>query len=263
MEIPYFRVSSFTDDVFAGNPAGVCLLDDFPDDEVMQDIARENALSETAFVVEGDDGLHLRWFTPAVEVDLCGHATLAAARIWFDERNPDSDTLVFHTRSGFISVTENDELLAMDFPARYADPADPPGGLLAALGVPVAREIRRSVDDYLVVLDEAIQLSGLAPNMARLAKVDCRGVIVTAPGHAPNVDFVSRFFAPRVGVPEDPVTGSAHCTLAPYWAERLGRDELRAAQISARGGEVFCVHRGERVTLAGYTAVYSAGTIYL
>lgn len=264
MEIPYWQVDAFARRPFAGNPAGVCLLGGWPDDRLMGEIAGENRLSETAFIVRLGPGespdVQLRWFTPSGdEVDLCGHATLASAHVLFEELGAGDDGIRFRTRSGPLTVRRADGRLSMDFPSRPPEPCDPPPALVDGLGVePVA--VAASTD-YLAELPDEEAVRGLAPDMEALGRLDRRGVIATAPGR--EVDFVSRFFAPKLGVPEDPVTGSAHCALTPYWAERLGRAELRARQVSRRGGELSCEDRGERVVLGGTASRYLAGTITL
>lgn len=262
MEIPYWQVDAFAARPFAGNPAGVCLLEAFPPDRLMAEIAAENRLSETAFLVRLGGGeeadLHLRWFTPSGdEVELCGHATLASAHVVLEEIGAPMDRVRFRTRSGVLTVSREGRRLEMDFPGRPAEPCDPPPELARGLGVePVAAAASM---DYLAELEDEDAVRGLDPDMGTLEQLDRRGVIATAPGE--DVDFVSRFFAPKLGVPEDPVTGSAHCTLTPYWSDRLGRDRMRARQVSRRGGEVWCVARGDRVTLGGTAARYLEGVI--
>jgi len=251
--LPLWQVDAFTGTLFAGNPAAVCLLDAWLPDATLQAIAAENNLSETAFAVPRDGDFALRWFTPAQEVDLCGHATLAAAHVLLGERA----AVTFHTRSGALGVERRGGLLAMDFPALPAAAVRAPDALEHGLGRR-PREVLRAVD-YLVVYDTAAEIEALVPDQERLARLDGRGVIVTAPGT--DADFVSRFFAPKAGIPEDPVTGSAHSTLAPYWAARLGKTRLRARQISRRGGELECVLRGDRVEIAGRAVTYLEGTI--
>ena len=259
MSIPYYQVDAFTSCLFCGNPAGVCLLAGWLPDATMQSIAAENNLSETAFVVQRGGFFDLRWFTPAVEVDLCGHATLAAAHVIYEHLGWREGNVQFQTRSGQLTVERNEDLLTLDFPARPASVCDAPRELMEGLGAkPVLVAKSR---DYLVVFDSEDDVHGLRPDMGKLMQLDCLGVIVTAPGKA--CDFVSRFFAPRAGVAEDPVTGSAHCTLIPYWAERLGRSKLRALQISKRGGELFCEHRGERVGIGGRAVTYSTGFLHV
>lgn len=257
MKIPLYQIDAFTGTVFRGNPAAVCPLDDWLDAETMQRIAAENNLPETAFFVPGDP-YELRWFTPTVEVDLCGHATLASAFVIFEHLDPARREIAFATRSGVLTVARQGDRLILDFPALPAAPVDPPPDLVGGLCV-LPREWR-AASNYLAVFDAERDVRELVPDMELLAELD-RGVIVTAPGD--DADFVSRFFAPAFGVPEDPVTGSAHCTLAPYWAERLGKDELHALQVSARGGELWCAPRGDRVLIAGRAVRYLEGTIYL
>ena len=259
MKIPMWQVDAFATEVFAGNPAAVCLLDDWPADGVLQSIAAENNLSETAFLVRNAEGFELRWFAPAKEVALCGHATLAAAKVLFDLRGWKEETIRFHTRQrGVLTVAKRGDWFEMDFPALPAHPVAPPPGLAAALGAE-PRQVLASTDDWLAVLDDEATVRELKPDFAALKNFHCRCIVPTARGDA--VDFVSRAFAPRYGIPEDPVTGSAHCALAPYWAGVLGKDDLRAFQVSARGGEVRCRNAGDRVNLAGQAVVYLEGTI--
>lgn len=265
MKLSLYQVDAFTDELFHGNPAAVVPLEEWLEDELMQSIAAENNLSETAFFVPEDDGWHLRWFTPAAEVDLCGHATLASAWVLFHEIAADRDEVRFRTRSGELSVSRGAAGLEMDFPARPPEPRDdPPRALIEGLGEE-PDEVLAAKRDYLVVYGSEEQVRKLKPDFHRLRTVDRLGVIVTAEGVA--YDFVSRFFAPSVGVPEDPVTGSAHCTLVPYWAERLGRDgsdePLRARQVSARRGTLLCRYRGDRVSIGGRAVLYLKGTIHL
>ena len=259
MKIPIWQVDAFATETFAGNPAAVCVLDDWLADGVLQSIAAENNLSETAFLVPHGEGFDLRWFAPAKEVALCGHATLAAAKVLFDLRGWKEATIRFRTRQrGVLMVAKNGEWFEMDFPALPARLVATPPGLAAALGVE-PRRVLESTDDWLAVLDDEAAVRELKPDLAALKAFPCRCLVPTARGDA--VDFVSRAFAPRYGIPEDPVTGSAHCALAPYWAGVLGKDELRAFQVSARGGEVRCQVVGDRVKLAGQAVVYLEGTI--
>ena len=259
MKIPMYQVDAFAAAVFSGNPAAVCLLEEWPEDRVMQNVAAENNLSETAFLVRHAEGFDLRWFTPTKEVALCGHATLAAARVLFDLRGWREPEIRFRTRQhGVLAVEKRGDLLEMDFPSLPAVPIETPAGLGAALGAE-PRQVLASTDDWLAVLDDEAAVRGLKPDFAALKKFKCRCMVPTAPGE--TVDFVSRAFAPRFGIPEDPVTGSAHCALAPHWAGVLGKDELHAFQVSARGGELFCRLAGSRVKLAGRAAVYLEGTI--
>lgn len=262
MSIPYYHVDAFTDEVFGGNPAGVCIVPAFPADATMHLIAVENRHSDTAFVVSrGDGDFDLRWFTPAIEDDLCGHATLAAAyvlalRQW--ERWP----VRFHTRSGLLTVAREQDCFEMDFPSRPPVPCEFPIELLAALGLKTA-QVLRSQRDYLVVIDQAEQVRTLTPDFAALAKVDIGiggGAIVTAPGEK-EADYVCRLFAPAAGISEDPATGSIQCTLAPYWAARTGKQAFRVQQLSSRGGKMKSAIAGDRVRISGAARLYLEGTI--
>lgn len=258
-EIPLYWIDSFADRVFAGNPAAVCPLQAWPDDDRMLAIAAENGLSETAFIVGGDGDYQLRWFTPRVEVDLCGHGTLAAAFVVTRYLEPGRDRMVFHSRSGALPVEREGERLVLDFPTYASAPVDRDPGVAAALGG-APRELYRG-RDYLAVFETAAQVEALAPDMRALEALDAE-VIVTAPG-AGEIDFVSRFFAPRAGIPEDPVTGSAHSALAPLWAGKLGRTSLRARQVSERGGDLWLTCVGDRVRIAGHAVCYLRGSISL
>lgn len=256
--IPLFIVDAFAERAFAGNPAGVCPLPRWLDDAVLQSIARENGFSETAFFVRQGDVYHLRWFTPTNEMDLCGHATLASAHVLFDEfLEAGTETVKFTSRSGPLEVRRREGRLELDFPARPPEPCAVPEDLVLGLGRrPTELSAAR---DYLAVFDDEEQVRALRPDFAALCRLDRHAVIVTAPGK--DCDFVSRFFAPHSGVPEDPVTGSSHCTLIPYWSKRLGKTRLHARQVSARGGELFCEDRGERVGIAGSAVTYMRGRI--
>ncbi|MGB0213261.1 PhzF family phenazine biosynthesis protein [Algiphilus sp.] len=260
MQLRQFQVDAFTDRLFGGNPAAVVPLTEWLDDATLQAVAMENQLSETAFFVAEGDGYRLRWFTPTREVDLCGHATLASAHVLYAHLDRDDPEVRFHTRSGVLTVRPDGRELWMDFPAAPAETATAPPALVSGLGSAPSAVL--AADDWLAVFEDADGVRALAPDMAQLATLDRRGVIVTAPGDGDS-DFVSRFFAPRYGIPEDPVTGSAHCTLAPYWAERLGRDTLRARQISARGGEVACRVADGRVRIGGRAVTFLDGRITL
>lgn len=258
MKLPFFQVDAFTNRVFGGNPAGVCPLESWLDYDVMQSIAAENNLAETAFFVAGPDRFHLRWFTPQVEMDLCGHATLASAWVLFEKLGIRAEEVSFDTRSGVLTVKKEAALLSMNFPSRAGAPAGVPKALAAGLKIKPAEVLKAR--DYMVVLESEAAVRALAPDFTELIKLDCTGIIVTGPGK--DADFVSRFFAPRMGVPEDPVTGSSHCTLIPYWAKRLGKTRLTAHQVSTRGGELFCEDLGARVSIAGQAALYLEGTIF-
>jgi len=261
MKIPFYQVDAFTNKVFKGNPAAVCLLDSWLDDKVMQNIAAENNLSETAFLVNKASGFYsLRWFTPSVEVDLCGHATLAGAFVIFNLIDKNLTSLDFETASGTLSVARSGERLSMDFPARRPVPVELPELLSRALGREPLAVLKAR--DLLAVFGNESHVRELAPDVELIKQMkDTFAVIVTAPGE--KSDFVSRFFAPRVGIPEDPVTGSAHSTLIPYWAERLNKSVLHAVQLSKRGGELFCEHRGDRVRISGHAVLYATGEIYI
>jgi predicted PhzF superfamily epimerase YddE/YHI9 len=259
MRVPLYQVDAFTDRLYGGNPAAVCPLEAWPPDATMQAIAAENNLAETAFFVPDGDAYLLRWFTPTVEVDLCGHATLAAAYVVFRTIAPQSAEVRFRTlKAGTLTVRRAGDRLVMDFPSRPASAVAPPPGLVEALGGR-PREVLRA-RDHLVVYGSAAEIMALAPDFAALGKVDCWAAIVTAPGEN-GVDFVSRFFAPAQGIPEDPATGSAHCTLVPYWAKRLGKTELEARQLSRRVGSLTCALDGDRVRLAGHAVLYLEGAI--
>jgi PhzF family phenazine biosynthesis protein len=263
MAFPYYHVDAFTGELFGGNPAGVCILPAFLADSVMQKIAAENRHSETAFVVSRADGdFDLRWFTPVVEDDLCGHATLASAYV-LALRKHHAWPVRFHTRSGILTVAQDrdTESFEMDFPAMPPHPCGVLVGLLSALGLKTAIVMKSR--DHLVVLDQAEDVRALAPDFTALAKLDAgMGTIVTAPGEG-DVDYVCRMFLPSAGIDEDPATGSIHCILAPYWAERLGRDKLHAQQLSVRGGTMECKIDGDRVKIAGKARLYLHGTLEL
>ncbi len=246
-----WTIDAFTEQPFSGNPAAVCWLDTPRDDAWHRALAGEMNLAETAFLSSRPDGIGLRWFTPTVEVDLCGHATLASGHyLWESGRLPAAGVARFHTRSGVLTAARDGEWIVLDFPATPPTPAAAPDGLLGALGT-AAKWTGRSRFDVLVVVDDAEVVRSLKPDLQRLASVAARGIIVTAPGDRDGVDFVSRFFAPASGVPEDPVTGSAHCALTPYWAQRLGRTALTGYQTSSRGGFVRVELVGDRVKLGG------------
>ena len=262
MALTITQVDAFTSEPFGGNPAAVCVLPSPADAVWMQRVAREMNLSETAFLVRREDGeFDLRWFTPAVEVDLCGHATLASAHVlWEESHLPPDAPAVFHTRSGRLSATQHGEWIEMDFPAEPDEPAPVPDGLAGTLGAEPSY-VGRNRFDYLVEVDSQATVERLAPDMRRLRELETRGIIVTARAESEGFDFVSRFFAPNTGVNEDPVTGSAHCCLGPYWHRRFGRDTLTARQVSERGGLVKVTVRGERVTLSGQAVTVLRGEL--
>ena len=258
MKVPIYQIDAFSNQPFKGNPAAVCVLDTWMDDETLQNIATENNLSETAFLVRSGDGYDLRWFTPVVEMDLCGHATLASAYAVLRFLQPHLEQVSFSTLSGVLTVTRDGDLLSMNFPARAPESADFDDILVDALGSKPIQVLKSR--DLLALFEDEQSVRELTPNFEKLKEVQGSfGVIVTAIGD--SCDFVSRFFAPKAGVPEDPVTGSAHCTLVPFWAERLDKTTLHARQISKRGGELFCEHLGARVKISGYCALFLTGEI--
>ena len=259
MKIKQYQVDAFTTKVFQGNPAAVCPLEIWLEDDMLQAIAEENNLSETAFFVPIATGFSLRWFTPSKEVNLCGHATLAAAHVIYEFMEFKDSFITFSTRSGDLYVRKQGKLLQMDFPAYNINTIDNSEVFLKALGT---RPIKVFADeDYMVVFDSEATIRSIRPNFELLSLLDLRGVIVTAPGS--DVDFVSRFFAPKLGIPEDPVTGSAHCMLAPYWAEKLGKNILSAKQVSKRGGNISCEVKADRVVLSGNAVTFMVADITL
>lgn len=263
MRLPIFHVDAFTDRIFSGNPAAVVILDSWPEDALLQAIAAENNLSETAFVRADGDVLELRWFTPRIEVPLCGHATLATAFVLRTLSGIGRDPMIFSTRSGLLAVRESGGLFTLDFPALAVMPDDSERPAISrALGVG-PREIHAARDRYLCVLEDAAAVCTLTPDHAALARLRLSGLMVTAPLAAGDDDFVSRYFAPAKGVPEDPVTGAAHCALAPFWAQRLGKTRLTGFQASARGGRVICEVAGDRVLLTGAARLYMQGVIVI
>jgi PhzF family phenazine biosynthesis protein len=258
---PFSQVDAFTDRPFSGNPAAVCLLPASRDAEWMQLVAAEMNLAETAFLIRRPDGFGLRWFTPTCEVDLCGHATLASAHaLWEDGQLPAGEPARFHTRSGLLTAERRDGTIWLDFPATPAGPVPVPADLVEGLGAPV-RFVGKSSYDYLVELESEASVRALDPDLRRLAGLPVRGVIVTAASADPARQFVSRFFAPAAGVPEDPVTGSAHCALGPFWGERLGVTELIGYQASRRGGTVRIRLDGDRVLLGGQAVTVLRGEL--
>ncbi|WP_432485675.1 PhzF family phenazine biosynthesis protein [Kineococcus esterisolvens] len=266
MRVPIFQLDAFTTRRFAGNPAAVVVLDAFGDDSLLQAVAAENNLAETAFPVRSSDTpsggrFRLRWFTPTVEVPLCGHATLAAGAVVAERLEPGRNSVVFDTLSGPLRVQRDGSAYRMDLPARTVRAVPPPPGLSAALGV-TPTQTAGDGGNYLALLAGEAEVRSLRPDLAAIARLDCRGVVVTAPGEG-RYDFVSRYFAPAKGIPEDPVTGGAHCALVPFWAARTGRDTFLAHQASRRGGELACRLVGDRVQLTGSCVFYLEGHVEL
>lgn len=259
MKLPLYQIDAFTGRLFGGNPAAVVPLDEWLPDATLAAIAAENNLAETAFVIPRLEVVPLRWFTPEMEVDLCGHATLASAHVLLRYYRPAASQVVFDTRSGELPVARDGDLLRMDFPARPGTHEAVTGDLATALGRR-PRETYRA-RDLMAVFDSEAEVRDLQPDFQRIAALGAFAVIATAPGD--KVDFVSRFFAPRAGIPEDPATGSSHCTLVPYWSARLDKDKLHARQLSARGGELYCELRDDRVVIGGRTVEYLRGEIDL
>lgn len=259
MNTPIYQIDAFTDKLFGGNPAAVCPLESWLPDHLLQAIAMENNLSETAFFVKNNNNYDLRWFTPTNEVDLCGHATLASSYVIFKYLRPELETIIFNSASGPLTVRKINDAIELNFPALPLERSNPPQALIDGLKIQPL-EVYRS-KDYLVVLEDEGQVRSVQPDFSLLNQVQARGVIITAPGI--ESDFVSRFFAPQVGVPEDPVTGSAHCALAPYWAKRLGKNKLHAKQLSTREGDLFCTVENNRVLLQGKAVEYLKGNISL
>ena len=258
MNLKIYQLDAFTNKVFGGNPAAVVPLTKWISDELMQKIALENNLAETAFYVWEGDKYHIRWFTPTVEVDLCGHATLATAYQIFHYENYQKSIIEFNSRSGILKVEKRDDLLELDFPMDKLSPSETPQALVEALGA-TPKETIKGLTDYMLVFDNEAQIKAFEPDFKKIASVKCRGIMVTAQGD--EVDFVSRFFGPASGIDEDPVTGSAHTTLTPYWAKILNKTTLSAKQISSRGGDLMCTLVGDRVKIAGKVAPYLVGEI--
>jgi len=259
VNVTYYVVDAFTEIPFQGNPAGVCLLSDWLPDTVMQHIAMENNLSETAFIVEEPPGFRIRWFSPSMEIDLCGHATLASGHVLFNHQNYSGNKLVFNSLSGQLQVNRVDEFLQLDFPNRPGKACAVPDALRCGIKAEFS-DVRLS-RDYLILLDSEETIRNVEIDFAELAKAEALGIIITAPGS--DVDFVSRFFAPSAGIDEDPVTGSAHCTLIPYWADRLKKNVMTARQLSKRGGYLYCELDGDRVKIGGKARTYLSGQIHL
>ena len=262
MAVQIVQVDAFTSKPFSGNPAAVCILEEPPPDWWLQDVAREMNLSETAFIIPHSEGYDLRWFTPSTEVDLCGHATLASAHVlWEDELLPRNEVARFHTRSGLLFARSAGDWIELDFPAQPAKEIPAPQELEAILNA-VPLWVGRSQSDLLIELPHEKAVRSLSPDLHRVAALDARGVIVTSRAISAGADFVSRFFAPRMGIPEDPVTGSAHCTLGQFWADRLGKEELVGYQVSERGGTVRVRVTGDGVTLGGQAVTVMRGTLF-
>jgi predicted PhzF superfamily epimerase YddE/YHI9 len=258
MKLPFFQIDTFTSHAFSGNPAAVCPLEYWLDDEIMQNIATEINLSETAFIVNRGDYYQVRWFTPQTEVELCGHATLASAWVIMNKIQPDLNEITFGSHSGELFVRRQKQLYILDFPAHVPERCEIPDALLEGLGQK-PQEVLAS-NYYLVIYDSEEVIRNLRPYMKPLKELERIGVIISAPGR--KVDFVSRFFAPSIGIPEDPVTGSAHCTLIPYWAERLKKTKMEALQVSARGGEIKCEQKKDRVLIGGKARLFLEGQIH-
>lgn len=258
MKLPIFQADAFASGLFKGNPAAVVALTQWIPDELLQNIAAENNLSETAFFMPENDHFHIRWFTPKSEVRLCGHATLATAHVLFNELNFSGETIQFNSKSGLLTVRKTGDQLQLDFPADHAIPVDIQPIFTEALGSE-ASETLKGRTDYLLVFDSEEIIRNMKPNFHLLNQTDARGIMITAKGN--EVDFVSRFFAPGVGIDEDPVTGSAHTTLVPFWSKRLNKTELTAIQLSERGGQLWCTLSGDRVLIAGKAITYLRGEI--
>lgn len=259
--IPIYQADAFTDQLFGGNPAAICPLDEWLPAPVMQKIAAENNLAETAFFVHQGKDFELRWFTPTFEIDLCGHATLATAHILYTELAYTEPVVHFHTlKAGTLTVSRTDDVYTLDFPCRVPEPSEAPEGLIESLSGIKPAEVLRS-RDYMLVYENEDDIVSMKPDFSALSKIDTIGVIVTAKGN--NSDFVSRMFAPAAGIPEDPVTGSSHCNLIPYWGKKLGKTSLHAYQVSERRGELWCEWKGDRVLMAGKAVTYLKGEIYI
>ena len=262
-EIRLFQIDAFSSQVFRGNPAAVCPLENWLDDATLQAIAQENNLAETAFFIPRQGEFHIRWFTPRHEVELCGHATLAAAFVIFNELEPTRESVQFESRSGPLRVTRNGSLLTMNFPALQLNPCkNPPDELIQGLGKPPVEVLRIDTDpNYFAIYDSEEEVRSLRPDLSLLERLHPYGVAVTAPGS--SADCGSRYFAPSYAIPDDPVCGSIHCALVPYWATRLNKGRIYAHQVSQRGGELFCEDQGDRVNISGYAVKYLDGRIYI
>lgn len=258
MELTIYQVDAFTNQLFGGNPAAICPLTEWLPTETMQKIALENNLSETAFIIPEGKNYHIRWFTPAIEVDLCGHATLATAHVLYAEMGYEGEKVTFNSRSGLLTVSKNDDLYTMNFPSDNLKSVAIPSEITEAFGIqPI--EVFRGKDDYLAIFDQQTTIESLAPDFKVLAQLNARGVIASAKGN--TVDFISRCFFPAAGIDEDPVTGSAHTTMTPYWAKKLAKTQMSALQLSARGGALTCEYLGDRVNISGQAVTYLRGRI--
>jgi PhzF family phenazine biosynthesis protein len=260
MQLPIYQVDAFTNKLFGGNPAAVIPLKEWLPDALMQKIALENNLSETAFFVPTDKGFHIRWFTPTIEVALCGHATLATAYVVFNLMKYPSDIIIFDSQSGILKVRKEGKLLELNFPVQNIFPVEPPTGLVEGIGTK-PKEIYQAGEDYLLVYNSQTDIENISPDFGVLKEVKARGVIVTSIAKSKKLDFVCRFFAPASGIDEDPVTGSAYTKLIPYWADKLNKTEFEAEQISARKGNLHCTLAGDRVLIAGHGKLYLKGKI--
>lgn len=261
MKLTLFQIDAFTNQLFAGNPAAICPLDHWLEDDIMQQIAAENNLAETAFFVKNGEQYDIRWFTPTVEVDLCGHATLAAAFVLYQHLGEKSQEILFYShRSGHLRVAKDGELLTLNFPVDHIHGIDFDWGSFKGLSLP-AKEVFKGKTDYLFVYDNESQVANMKPDFFEISKLKARGIIITAPGN--EVDFVSRFFGPQSGIDEDPVTGSAHTTLIPYWSNIMNKRQLTARQLSPRGGDLVCEIVGDRVKISGECVLYMIGEIYV
>lgn len=257
MTLPIYQIDAFASKAFEGNPAAICPLQEWLADDILLSIAEENNLSETAYFIKNENTFHIRWFTPTTEVDLCGHATLAAAFVIFNELEYTQNTISFESKSGQLNVTKNEDLLIMDFPAQSPAPCKLPDEIRQAFTIkPI--EVMKS-EDYILVFNNENEILNTKPKLELLNNIDLRGIIITA--KSDQYDFVSRFFAPKYGINEDPVTGSAYTQLVPYWANQLNKNKLHSKQLSSRGGELFCENLGKRVSIAGYCVKYLEGTI--
>ena len=260
MKLTIYQADAFTDQLFGGNPAAICPLTSWLPTEKMQKIALENNLSETAFILPEKDGYHIRWFTPAIEVDLCGHATLAAAHALYAEMGYEGASIKFYSKSGLLTVTKSEGLYTMNFPSDQLKKIEAPKEIIKGLGK-TPLEVYRGKDDYLAIFDKQETIENFTPNFKELGKLSARGIIVSSQGN--SVDFVSRCFFPAAGIDEDPVTGSAHTTMTPYWSKVLNKTKLSALQLSARGGTLHCEYMGERVNISGNAITYLKGEIYI